>query len=629
MDKNSIIGIVLIAAILVVMGIINKPSKEEQEARRHTLDSLRQVELLERQKSIEQQAQPEEQKKDQEAEEVTSDTVVTKDIIDEYGRFAESAAGKEEFYTIENDVMVLVLSSKGGRPYSVELKDYQTHDSLPLILFSGDSTVFNLEFYSQSRQINTDNLYFIPNRKDSIIKVENREESISLRLNAGEGKYLEYSYTVYPGRYHVDMEMRFVGMHDLDQSNKRFDMRWEIYSISQEKGWKNEAMYSSIFYKPLDEKVDKLNMRSNKPVLGLPDEIPQVEWIAFKDQFFSSVLMPEKPIEDVSLTSVRMPENSKYIKQYKSLFTLPYNHTPDETINVGLYFGPNKYKLLRKNYGEKEVYNIVVIGGGIIRWINRFLIIKIFDFLSKYLSNYGLIILLMTIIIKLILLPLTFRSYMSQAKMRALKPLTDEINKKYPKEKAMERQQATMALYKKAGVSPLGGCLPMALQMPILYAMFRFFPASIELRQQSFLWAHDLSTYDSIINLPWDIPMYGNHVSLFTLLMTITTIVTMKMNSGTTDSNQMPGMKTMMYIMPISFMFFLNNFSAALTYYYFLANVITFGQNLLFKQFVDEDELFKKMQNRKAKPAKKSGFQKRLEEMAKQRSMPPPKKKKK
>jgi len=292
---------------------------------------------------------------------------------------------------------------------------------------------------------------------------------------------------------------------------------------------------------------------------------------------------------------------------------------------MAFYFGPNHINTLNK-YGN-ELDELINLGGPLSSLINRYLIIPIFNFLNRFIGSYGLIILVLTIIIKVMLFPLTYRSYRSMAKMRVLKPEIDAINEKIPKEKAMERQQATMALYKKVGVSPLGGCLPMFLQLPILYAMFRFFPTSIELRQEKFLWAHDLSTYDSILDLPFNIPMYGDHVSLFTLLMTVSTILTMRIsNQASASTSQMPGMKGMMYIMPIMFMFILNNFSAALTYYYFLANIITFGQNQLFKQFIDEEELLKKLKTNQKKPKKKSGFQKRLEQMSKQRGSSPPKK---
>jgi YidC/Oxa1 family membrane protein insertase len=284
-----------------------------------------------------------------------------------------------------------------------------------------------------------------------------------------------------------------------------------------------------------------------------------------------------------------------------------------------LYFGPNNFKAL-KSYEDLGLEGVVTVGGSVIRWINAYVIIPIFNWLSKYFVNFGIIILFLTLIIKVALFPLTYRSYKSQAVMRLLKPQVDEINERYPKkEDAMKKQQATMDLYKRAGANPMGGCLPMLLQFPILFAMFRFFPTSIELRQQGFLWAHDLSTYDSILDLPFTIPMYGDHVSLFTLLMTVTTMLSMRWNNqATAGTSQMPGMKTMMYIMPVMFMFILNNFSAGLTYYYFLANVITLAQNLLFKNFIDEEKIMQRLNAKKSKPVKKSKFAQRLEEIQKQ-----------
>jgi YidC/Oxa1 family membrane protein insertase len=294
---------------------------------------------------------------------------------------------------------------------------------------------------------------------------------------------------------------------------------------------------------------------------------------------------------------------------------IPFQRLDNETIKLKLYYGPNKFKLLKKYNGYK-LENLVTVGRGAIRWINQFVIIPIFDWLSRFIGNFGIIILLLTIIIKIGLLPLTYRSYLSQARMKVLKPQIDELTEKYPKGKEMERQQATMALYKKAGISPLGGCLPMLLQFPILFAMFRFFPTSIELRQESFLWAKDLSTYDAIITWGSNIPLLGNHLSLFTILMTVSTIIQMKM-SDTSSTQQMPGMKTMMYIMPVMFMFALNNFSSGLTYYYFLANMITIGQNYLFKGFIDEKEILRKIEERKAKPVKKSKWQQKVDEARK------------
>jgi len=389
-------------------------------------------------------------------------------------------------------------------------------------------------------------------------------------------------------------------------------------------------LYTTLYFKPLDDDVDFFNSRTKKKIQS-ENIITRLEWIAYKDQFFSSVLIADDAFLDAVMQSELKSKNSKYLKEFESTIGLPFENNGNNKVGLAFFFGPNKYKLLKQHYGEKQLYDLVTVGKGIIKWINQIVIINLFDFLNKYISNYGIIILLMTLIIKIFLLPLTFKSYMSTAKMKVLKPQIDEINKKIPKEKAMERQQATMALYKKVGVSPLGGCLPMLLQMPILFAMFRFFPTSIELRQQGFLWAKDLSTYDSILEwhtyIPFITNTFGNHLSLFTLLMTVSTIISMKFNNQTNaSSQQMPGMQSMMYIMPVMFMFILNKFSAGLTYYYFLANIITIAQNLLFKQFVDEEELLNKLESKKGKPKKKSKFQQRMEALAKQQGYKPTKK---
>ncbi len=628
MDRNSIIGIIVIAIIIFLWGILSRPSKEELEKRQRALDSLKQVQ----QEQVE-QAIIEQQQKEAEPE-ITgidiSDTVSVEQLRDKLGYFAESGIGKNEYYTLENNLIKLVISSKGGRPYSVELKEYKTYDSLPLILFSGDSTVFGLNFYMQNKLISTNDLFFVPLSEEKIIKVEKHPATMVMRLDAGENKSIEYRYSLEPDRYLVEMEIALEGMESVSTRDpKSIDLHWEIFSPKQEKGKKNESYYTTLYYKPYQEDVDFFSARSNKEIQQ-QEITTRIEWIAFKDQFFSSVIMSDNNFSNAFIKSTSLPESENHIKNFRAEIALPFKREVNEKIPVKFYFGPNKYSLLKKRYSQWELHDLVTVGRGLIKWINQFVIIKIFDWLSKSISNYGLIILLLTIIIKVGLFPLTYRSYLSQAKMKVLKPQLDELTKKFPKGKEMERQKATMELYKKAGVSPLGGCLPMVLQFPILFAMFRFFPTSIELRQESFLWAHDLSTYDSILEWNSTIPviskLYGNHISLFTLLMTVSTILTMKIGSqATSSSQQMPGMKSMMYVMPVMFMFILNNFSAGLTYYYFLANIITFGQNLIFKQFIDDEKLLSKMEARKAKVRKKSGFQAKLEKMARNRGYKPPK----
>lgn len=611
MDRNSILGIILIAAIFVVMGVLNKPSKEELEQQKIKNDSI------ERAREV-QTKLLEEKHNELEAVQQDLDSVKKEKKANRLGEFGVTVSGENEFYTLENDLLELKISTKGGRPYSVRLKDYTTYDSMPLLLFNGDSTIFNLNFYKGNIAISSGDLYF---KVDSNVKkhilVENQPETLSVKLMAEDSGYMEYVYTVKPGSYEVDMDINFVEMDNISgQLPNTLDLTWEILSPRQEKGWKNEANYTTVYFKHKAEEdnVDFFRPMSKKE--GQEETIDtKLEWIGYKDQFFASVIMADKAFNNAFIKSVAQEENSDYIKKFHSIIGLNYNPSTN-SIPLSFYFGPNKFKLLKKEFGDRRLHDMVSVGRNIIKWINQIVIINLFDWLSKGISNYGIIILLMTIIIKMLLLPLTFKSYMSQAKMRVVKPMVDEATKKIPKEKQMERQQATMAIYKKVGVSPMGGCLPMILQMPILFAMFRFFPTSIELRHQSFLWATDLSTYDDLISWNTDIWLLGDHLSLFTVLMTVTTMLSMKMNSGTQMSDQqMPGMKTMMYIMPVTFLFVLNNYSAGLTYYYCLANLITFGQNYLFKLFVDEEEVLKKLQAKKAKPKKKSKWQQRIEDM--------------
>jgi YidC/Oxa1 family membrane protein insertase len=619
MDRNSILGIILIAAIFIVWGIFNKPNQEELKRAEERHDSIA---LVQKKQELEKEIKAIETKQGITTNQTVTDTSNTNQVNQEYGVFSNEASGENKIYTLENDLIKVEISQKGGRPYSVELKKYKTFDTLPVVLFNGDSSLFGINFYSQGRHVNTNNLYFVASLGNEKNMAPDGRKTLSMRLNAGKDGYIEYHYSLQPGKYQVDIEIELNGLKDLTtQRNGFIDLDWMIYVPQQEKGRDNELNYTSLYYKPFKEKVDYLS--TSKKEMQSENMTTQLEWIAYKDQFFSSVIMTDNSFSDALMEVHSQPAESKYLKQFKSTIGIPYEGSQKQLIPLHFYFGPNKYNLLKKQYGDKDLKDLVSVGKNIIKWINQIIIIKLFDFLNKYFMNYGIIILIMTIIIKILLLPLTFKSYLSTAKMRVLKPQIDEINSKISKDKPMERQQATMALYKKVGVSPLGGCLPMLLQMPILFAMFRFFPTSIELRQQSFLWAHDLSTYDSIYEWHRFIPVlstfYGNHISLFTILMTVSTILTMKFNNQTAATPQMPGMQTMMYIMPVMFMFILNKFSAGLTYYYFLANMITFGQNYLFNYFIDEDELLKKLQAKKGKVVKKSTFQQRLEKMAKQR----------
>ncbi|TAL68918.1 MAG: membrane protein insertase YidC, partial [Bacteroidetes bacterium] len=513
----------------------------------------------------------------------------------------------------------------GGRVYSARLKDYKTFDAQPLILFSGDSTVFGFNFFTaDNKAVQTNNLYFKPVSEQRSIIVSSQPQSVILRLMAEDDKYIEYKYMLAPDKYMVDLSVTFKSMEGIIASNQNnITLDWRMYMPQQEKGRQNEENYSNVTYKYYQDDVTYLKLRQSKE-LEKVDITTKLNWVAFQDQFFSSVIVSNDFFLNGSLSSTRTLASQKYIRYYTSEVGVPYNPASSNSISMKLYYGPNSFTILKKEGLELE--KLVFLGKNIIGWINRFAIIPIFNWLNRFINNFGLIILILTIIIKVVLFPLTFKSYQSTAKMQVLKPMVEELGKKFPKkEDAMKKQQATMDLYKRAGVNPMGGCIPMLLQMPILFAMFRFFPVSIELRQEHFLWATDLSTYDSILKLPFIIPMYGNHVSLFTLLMTGSTLLTMKMTGSSPGSDQ-PGMKLMMYMMPVMFMVILNNFSSGLTYYYFLANMLTYAQNIISKRFINADAVLATLEENKKKPMKKSKWQQRLEAAAKQRGINPPKK---
>ena len=626
MDRNTIIGIILIFGILIGYSILSQPSKEQLAAAKRQRDSIA---LVRQQESLD-QAKQLASGRDSLRNDSTGNIIAKKKqevaLKNEYGSFSTKLEGKREFYTVQNNLVKLVLSNQGGRPYSVTLKKYHRYDSLPLVLFSGDSTRFSLEFFAQNRNISTQDLYF-RDLKPVAAVASDTSSSITLRLEVAQNKYIDYTYTLKPNSYMVDFKVTLNGMDSLIASNSgRLDFSWEIYSPQQEKGRKNESLYTTLYYKFFDGEVESFSSRSSKPAsVDVPNRL---QWIAFKQQFFSAVLISKAGFLNATLKSESEPDSSKYIRKFSSVAGLPYESKPNQSYDLAFYFGPNHFSTLKKYNMNLE--ELVTVGKWIVKWINQFVIIPIFNFLNGFIASYGLIILILTLIVKIVLLPLTYRSYLSMAKMRVLKPQIDEINDKFSKDKQMEKQQALMGLYKKAGVNPMGGCLPLLLQLPILYAMFKFFPTSIELRQQPFLWATDLSTYDSIISWHGNIPiltfLFSNHISLWTLLMTITTVMSIKMNDqAAASSTQMPGMKTMMYVMPVMFMFMLNNFSSALTYYYFLTNIVTFGQNFLFKSLINEQALLKKINENKKKPVKKSKWQERLEAAAKQRGYNPKK----
>ena len=543
----------------------------------------------------------------------------SEDSVD-FGVFSNSTKGENEFITLENNKLKLIISLKGGKVYAATLKDYKSSDEKPLVLFNGDSTLFGFNFFtSDNKAVQTNNLYFTSFSNQESFIASNKSQSVILRLITSDDKYIEYKYTLAPDSYMVDFDVSFKKMEGIINANQNsLTLEWEMYIPQQEKGRTNEERYSTIKFKNYQGDVDDLGLSQSKELTS-KDISTKLSWVAFQDQFFSSVLLTKDYFLNGSFSSKKTLSSTKHLRYYTSEVSIPYNSFSSSPIAMKLYFGPNHFTTL-KNEGY-ELEKLISLGKNIIGGINRYAIIPIFNWLGRSIKNYGLIILILTIIIKLVLFPLTFKSHQSTAKMAVLKPMVEELGKKFPnKEDAMKKQQATMDLYKRAGVNPMGGCLPMLLQLPILFAMYKFFPVSIELRQEHFLWATDLSTYDSILQLPFMIPMYGDHVSLFTLLMTASTFLTMKMTGSSPGSDQ-PGMKFMMYMSPIMIMLFLNSVSSGLTYYYFLANILTYAQNIISKRFINTEAVLLTLEENKKKSIKKSKWQEKLESVQTKREL--------
>ena len=592
------------------------PSKEELKAM-HVRDSIARVEA-QRAAALEKERQADfaAQQQNTETQQAGTEAIFKQDSL------------PVEQYTLENNKIKLHINTKGGCIDYVDLKGYRTHDSLPLILWKDHKSSMGLNFYARNKQINTADLIFVPNTNQKELNAEGAEQVLTMRAYVDENKYLEFEYKLAPDSYMVDFNINTYNLNDVIASNTNFlTLYWGVDMPQLEKSRDFESRYTGVYYNFSNNDVEHLSLTGDEKV-DLPTS---VKWVAYKQQFFSSVLIANESFPNV-LVSTANNTTPGFLKTADAEISLPYSGKAIEKYDMRFYFGPNSYPTLREYGKDIELPKLVDLGWKWIAWFNRYVVIPIFNFLETNVTlNYGLIIFLLTLIIKLVLFPLTYKSYMSQAKMRVLKPQIDEINKKIPADKAMERQQAVMKLYKKAGVNPMGGCLPMLLQMPILIALFYFFPGAIELRQKSFLWATDLASYDSIATLPFTIPFYGNHVSLFCLLMTITNILYMWYNSKNQPQNdQMKGMQTMMYIMPIMFLFIFNSYSSGLSYYYFIATLITIVQTWAIRKFVNDEKLLKQIELAKTKPVKKSKFQQKLEEMQRmqeQRMKQMPKKK--
>ena len=635
-NKNTLIGFILIAAILFGWMYFMSPSKEQLAQQQRIQDSLRRARL--EQMTLDSIRQAERQQAEALAA-LQADTaqlagldsldraqLLQNNLRDKYGIFAVASQGEERTWTIENKLQKLTFSNKGGFLKQVELKDYKTYDSLPLISFDPETVKFNLSFFAQNRIVNTNQFYFQPYMNGRLYTGgdmtvgENDSIVFALRLPTDNAnQYLEYVYTVRYDNYMMDFDIRTVGLKDVIATNADYlTIDWEVDLMKQEKSTDRFAG-ESVYYRSLTDKdVDHLNEQKD----GEQTVNNKLKWVSFKQRFFCNVIVAKNEFENAHMAmTTRKSNNPRYFKSMAANIEVPYDVKAEtNVIPMQLYFGPNHFKTLR-SYGIGLQDQINLGNFFLIKWIN-YGVIAVFNWLSSYGWNYGIVILVLTILIKTLLFPLAFKSYKSTAITRVLKPEMDAINAKYPKEEdAMKKQQAVLNLQKQAGVSPASGCLPALLQFPILIAIFRFFPASIELRQQPFLWADDLSTYDSIVEFPKFLGM--DHLSLFTILMTITTLIYTYVNNKQMDysSNpQMKPMKWMMYLMPIMFFAIFNNYSSGLSYYYMLVNIITFIQMFVFRKMIDEDKVRATIEENKRKPQKKSNFMKRLEEAQKQQA---------
>ncbi|MEO8794494.1 MAG: membrane protein insertase YidC [Daejeonella sp.] len=595
MDRNTFTGLFLILIILVGSTYLLKPSSEELKKEELVQDSIARVK----------NNQPA-------AKTIAADTVaIAKPVVVDStlakGPFGQAISGNDQTVVLQNELIKVNISPKGGRIASVELKNFKTYDKKPLILFEPNDSKFGLIFSAAGKNVNTNNLYFTPSAPSlSVSKTDSN--AVSMRLTYQEGKYIDYIYTLKGNSYNVGFSIVSSGMQDVISGNqKNITLNWEAVLKQKEKDITSEHRYSTAYYKHVDGDVDHLSVSKDET-----KEVKEgkIQWVSFKQHFFSNVLIAKKGFTSANLAVTTSPEKD-VVKGFKADMQIPLSNN-EINFPMDFYFGPNKLNIL-----EKQGYDIekqIDLGYWPLKYINRWVVLPVFNFLESFGWGYGLIILVLTILLKTVLLPLTYKSYLSMAKMRVLKPEMEEIKGKVGDDNPTLLQQEYLKLYKKAGVNPLGGCLPMLLQLPIIMAFFFFFPNLFELRQESFLWMSDLSTYDAFFKFGFTLPFLGNHISLMCILMTISTLIYTYFNNQVSGATGQ--MKYIGYITPIIFFGVLNSYPAGLNYYYFLANMLTFLQQYLIRQFVNDDKIHAKIQENKKKPEsakKKGGFQQRME----------------
>ncbi len=630
-DLNSLIGFILLGAIMVWYMYTNQPTPEELEKQRteQIQDSIQRVQEL--------IAKPEIKTVDTTTLSPVNltDSVAISNAQSQLGAFAYSAtlpSATDNETIIENDLLRIKVANKGGQITEVELKDFKTYDQKPLFLIKDNNALFNINFSTtDNRILNTKDLFFEPT-----LTKNGENQLLSMKLKVSGNQFLEYRYEIKPGDYMLDFAIKSQGMDRAINTSQSLQLDWDLKAYRQEKSLQTENMYGYFYYKA-DDDVSYLSHTDE-------DELKKLNWVAFKQHFFTSILKTDTPFNSAKVISKDLVEDEEKDTIFTKQFSIsaPLDMKNGE-LNYAMnwYYGPTDYNIFKK-YKGTDIKEVADLGWGIFGWINKIIFIPVFTFLSTHMVNYGLIIILMTIIVRIIMSPVVYKSYLSSAKMKVLRPEMNEINERLKgKENAMKRQQETMALQRKAGVSPLSGCIPALIQMPVFFALFRFFPSEIGLRQKGFLWADDLSSYDAIAQLPFKIPFYGDHVSLFPILASIAIFFYMRMTQSQQMNMQQPTqegmpdmskmMKYMMYFSPIMMLFFFNNYASSLSLYYFVSNLLTIVIMLVIKKFIiDEDKIHAQIQENKAKPEKKkSKFRARLDDAMKQAQVQQEQKKKK
>ncbi len=621
-DLNSLIGFVLLGAIMLWYFYTNQPTPEEiaKQKTEQVQDSIQKT----------QEAVVQSNKVESANENIVvnpSDSLAFTQIQNKLGAFAYSASlpsAKAQETVIENDLVKIKISNLGGQVTEVLLKEFETYEMKPLYLIKDKNASFNISFATQdNRNLQTKDLFFEPT-----LTKDGENQVLSMKLKVSADQYLEYRYEIKPNDYMLDFAIRTQGMNNAINSSQNINLDWNLKSFRTEKSIKYENQYTDLRYLHNNE-FDDMNAMGD----GDEEDVEKLNWVAFKQQFFTSILLTDEPFEKSKLVLKNLMQDEDvdtvFTKQY--LASIPLQAKNGElNYNMNMYYGPVDYKILSK-YEGKQLDRIISLGWGIFRWINKYVFIPVFSFLSSFIGNYGIVIILMTLVVRIIMSPVVYKSYLSSAKMKVLRPEMEEINNKLKgKDNAMKRQQETMALQRKAGVNPLSGCIPALIQMPVFFALFRFFPANIDIRHKGFLWADDLSAYDEVLKLPFKIPFYGDHVSLFPILASVAIFFYMRMTQSQQMNMQQPTqegmpdmqkmMKMMMYFSPLMMLFFFNSYASSLSLYYFISNLLTIVIMLVIKHYIiDEDKIHAQIQENKKKPAKKkSAFRERLDTAMKQ-----------